>query len=394
MNKKINLFLIVCLALSVILAACQSAPPPTAEEPQQPAVEEPQSEEVEEAPSVEEPEIGGQVNYLGWEGYELPEAFQSFYDEYGVVLNTTYIGSNDEVITKMKAGGPGTYDVGDINARYFNLMATTEMIIPLDESKLPNLEDLFPAWKERGFGYIDGQLYAVPAFFSTTGICYRADLVSEPDWTFYTNPEYQGKYAVSSNGMSDMYIWAMTLGLGQDATKWTQDDLALIKERGMEEFREAATMVTGGGGEMKDLLVRGDVVLVTDCWSQVAANSQKEGVDVQFVTPAGPIKATVDIYFIFTGAPNLDAAYAWLNQAISAEALSIMGTAYDSAVTNMKAYDLMTPELKEKFGYDSINDIISLADFNILPDPDAQPPYVTLDEIFAAFEEIKASSGQ
>ena len=391
MYKKINQILVVALVLSFLLVACQPAQTPTAVGPTQaPPTQAPPTQ----VPPTEAPRIGGQLNYLGWEGYDLPKAFQPFNDQYGVVLNTTYIGSNDEVITKMKAGGPGTYDVGDINARYLNLMATTGMIIPLDESKLPNLVDLFPAWKERGFGYIDGKLYAVPAFFATTGICYRADKVAEPDWSFYTKPEYQGKYAVSSNGMSDMYIWAMTLGLGQDATKWTQDDLASIKARGMEEFKYAATMVTGGGGEMKDLLVRGDVVLVTDCWSQVAANAQKEGVDVKFVTPAGPIKATVDIYFIFTGAQNLDTAYAWLNYAISAEALAIMGTEYDSAVTNMKAYDLMTPELREKFGYTTLNETVNLADFNVLPDPDAQPPYVTLDEIFAAFEEIKTTSGQ
>jgi spermidine/putrescine-binding protein len=112
------------------------------------------------------------------------------------------------------------------------------------------------------------------------------------------------------------------------------------------------------------------------------------------VTPAGPVKATVDIYFIFAGAPNLDTAYSWLNYAISAEALAIMGTAYDSAVTNMKAYDLMTPEVRMKLGYETINDTVNLADFNVLPDPDAKAPNVTLDEIFAAFEEIKATSGQ
>jgi spermidine/putrescine transport system substrate-binding protein len=365
MNKKVIQILTVVLIMSALLSACKTAP-----------------------------KIGGQLNYLGWEGYDDPQAFKPFNDQYKVVLNTTYIGSNDELITKLKAGGPGTYDVGDINARYLNMMAKTGMIIALDESKLPNMKDFFPAWNERKFGFVDGKLYAVPAFFSATGICYRGDLVPEPGWDFYTKPEYQGKYAVSSNGMSDMYIWAMTLGLGQDATKWTTDDLAKIKARGMEEFKYAATMITGGGGEMKDLLVRGDVVLVNDCWSQVALGAQTQGVDVRFVAPPGPIKATVDIYFIFTGAKNLDTAYAWLNYAISAEALAIMAKNYDSAVTNQKAYDLLDPALRTKLGLETMNDTVKMADFNIMPNPDAQAPYVTLDQIFAAFEEIKVTSGK
>jgi hypothetical protein len=41
-----------------------------------------------------------------------------------------------------------------------------------------------------------------------------------------------------------------------------------------------------------------------------------------------------------------------------------------------------------------MNDVVLLADFNILPDTDAKAPNVTLDQIFAAFEEIKATSGQ
>jgi spermidine/putrescine-binding protein len=159
----------------------------------------------------------------------------------------------------------------------------------------------------------------------------------------------------------------------------------------MEEFKHAATMITGGGGEMTDLLVRGDVVLVTDCWDQVAVNAQKQGVNVKSVTPPGPIKATLDIYFIFEGAKNVDAAYAWLNQAISAEAMAIMGTEYGSAVTNVKAFDLMEPDMREKLGFATLNDTIARTEFNIMPDPDAVPPQVSLDDIMKAFEEIKTT---
>jgi len=58
--------------------------------------------------------LGGQLNYLGWEGYDEPEAFKPMTDQ-GVVFNRTYIGNNDELIAKLRAGGAGTYDVGNIN---------------------------------------------------------------------------------------------------------------------------------------------------------------------------------------------------------------------------------------------------------------------------------------
>jgi len=347
---------------------------------------------VEVPAAVEESNIGGQLNILGWEGYDYPPAFQAFYDEYGVVPNATYIGNNDEVISKVKAGGPGVYDIGNINSRYFNAMVEQGMLMPLDEERIPNLVDMFPAFNDREFGIYEGQRYAVPGFFGPTGICYRADLVSEPDWHFYQDPEYQGRYAVTTNPLASMYIWGMDLGLGQDAREWTLDDLELIKERGMAEWEHAALSFSGTG-EAIDLLVRGDVVLTTDCWEAIPVAAQAQGVDVKEVVPPGVTKMWVDIYFILDGAPNVDTAYAWINHALSPTAMKIMGENVGTAISSERAFEIIDPELAEIVGLDTLNEQILNADFNVLPDLDAEAPYVTLADLYKAFDEIQALSG-
>jgi hypothetical protein len=53
------------------------------------------------APAIAQ-NVGGQLNYLGWEGYDDKAAFKPMTDQ-GVVFNTTYIGNNDELIAKFKA---------------------------------------------------------------------------------------------------------------------------------------------------------------------------------------------------------------------------------------------------------------------------------------------------
>ena len=334
--------------------------------------------------------IGGQINVLGWEGYDYPDAFEAFYDVTGVVPNATYIGNNDEIISKFKAGGPGVYDVGNINSRYFVAMAKQGMLVPLDESRLPNLQYLFPAWDEEEFGIYEGQRYAVPGFFGPSGLCYRADLVPEPTWDFYMDPAYQGKYAVTTNPLASMYVWGMDIGKGQDATQWTLDDLEEIKARGMEEWKYAAT-TAGSTGEQVDLLVRGDVVLTTDCWEAVPAAAQEQGVDVKMTVPPGPKKVWVDVYFIFDVAQNVDAAYGWINHAISQEGAAIMADYLNVAVSNQRAFDLLSDELKERVGYDTLNSTLKTAEFNVLPDPDATAPNVALDDLYKAFDEIQAS---
>jgi len=337
-------------------------------------------------------QIGGQLNILGWEGYDDPAVFQPFYDATGVVANSTYIGNNDEVISKYKAGGPGIYDLGDINSRYLKPMIQQGMLMPLDESKLPNLKDIMPAFKELNFGRgDDGKLYAVPAYFGFSTLCYRADLVPEPkDWNFWQEDVYKGKYAVTGNPLASMYIWGMVLGKGQDASKWTQDDLAEIKAYGMAMWKDAAT-TAASLGEQTDLLVRGDAVVTTDCFEFVANEARKQGVDVRSILPSGKVKPWVDVYFIFNGAQNVDAGHAWINYAISPQAMAQLAKNLGTAVSSNPSYTLMDAELVKLLGYGTLNQAIMSAEFNVLPNPDAQPPLVTIDDLYKAFDEIKAS---
>ena len=331
--------------------------------------------------------LGGQLNYLGWEGYDEPEAFKPMTDQ-GVVFNRTYIGNNDELIAKLRARGAGTYDVGNINSRYLGPMVKQGMIMPIDESKLAHHQSLFRAFKD--FGRVDGKLYTVPVFFGFSTLCYRTDLVPTPTWDFYKDPKFIGKYGVAPNPLGDIYVWAMVLGKGMDARKWTQDDLKQIKERGLAEFRNAKTLVATPG-EQKDLLIRGDVVLTTDCYDAVAVGATAQGAKVASVIPPGPRKIWVDMYFIFNGAKNIDAAYAYLNTALSPEGQAIMAKKMELSVSNQDAYKQLPADLVKKLGYEQANELIAGSEFNILPDPDPKPPHVSIRDLYAAFDEIKAA---
>jgi spermidine/putrescine transport system substrate-binding protein len=331
--------------------------------------------------------LGGQLNYLGWEGYDEPDAFKPMTDQ-GVVFNRTYIGNNDELIAKFRAGGAGAYDVGNINSRYLGPMVKQGMIMPIDESKLAHHRSLFQAFKD--FGRVDGKLYTVPVFFGFTTLCYRTDMVPTPTWDFYKDPKFVGKYGVATNPLGNMYVWAMVLGKGMDARKWTQADLKQIKERGLAEFRNAKTVVATPG-EQKDLLIRGDVVLTTDCYDAVAAGAMTQGAKVASVIPPGPRKIWVDMYFIFNGVKNVDAAYAYLNTALSPQAQAIMAKKMELNVSNQDAYKQLPADLVKKLGYEQANELIGGSEFNILPDPDSKPPQVSIRDLYTAFDEIKAA---
>ncbi len=339
---------------------------------------------------VPAPEIGGTISIITWEGYENPDAFQPFYDEYGVTPSTTYIGSNDEVLTKYRAGGPGTYDVTCLNNRYIQVMAEEGMIIPLDLSRIPNWDDLYPAFKEVPYARYEGDLYTLPAFFGFDVINYNADLTDPPDtWFFHRDPKFDGKWGLIDNPAGTIMLWGTILGHGADSSQYTHDILAEIVELGKECVASSKTIIKSFG-EMKDLLIRGDIIAGYTGWEAVTAWGKAEGANLAHCLPPEAAKCWSDNYCIFTGAPNPDTAYAWVNYAISPEAMAILGPGVSSMVSNSKAPALMSEEDREAMGYDGVDEALRNAAWSKFPPKEAEDPYINMDEIFEAWEEVMA----
>lgn len=400
-DRRVGSYIIMMLILALVAAQCGApAAEAPAEEPaaaqdtaaEEPAEEAAPAEAAAADASAETADFDGtQLNFIGWQGYEDPEAFEPFYQESGITLNATYPSNLEEVISLYHAGGPGSYDIGVGMNRYIMMMVDQDILEPLDESKLPNFAEMLPVFKEADWwGRIDGKLYAVPAFVGFDTICYRADLVSEPDWNMHTNEEYIGKYGVLNNPLGNLYLWAMQLGKSLDARTWTQDDLAEIKALGTEVFENAFTVVAGEG-EASDLLARGDIVVMNGCNTGIAARAREAGTDVQIVIPQGPTKMWADFYFIYKGSENIEAAHAWLNHAIAAETMALETTKMGYNPPNEKTYSLIEPELATKLNWPGVNEFIANAPLSVLPEPDAEPPYVTVDDMYKTYDEILTS---
>jgi spermidine/putrescine transport system substrate-binding protein len=386
MNRKA----ILCLALVTLLPvlAAQCVVPATPESVVEEVVV---TEEVAAPAEVEAPSdmdfSDVTLNFIGWQGYEDPEAFQPLYDDTGMKLNATYPSNLEEVISLYQVGGAGSYDIGVGMNRYIMLMKDLDILEPLDESKLPNLEQMLPAFKDPDWwGRIDGELYAVPAFVGFDTLCYNADQVSEPDWLFWQEEEYKGRYGVINNPLGSLYLWAMMLDKTMDAREWTQDDLAEIKAMGKEIYSDALTLVAGEG-EASDLLARGDIIAHFGCNTGIAARAREAGANVVAVVPEGRTKMWADFYFIYKGSGNVDAAHTWLNHAIAAPTMAIETTKMGYNPPNEKTYELIDPELAEKLNWPGVNEFIENAPLSVLPDPDAEPPQVTLDDMYKAYDE-------
>ena len=118
MLRRMGLGVVTIGAAPAILAACgggeEAAAPPPAEpaapppaEPAPPA--EPPAETgatAEPATPAEAPPASGPLDYLSWEGYDVPvEAMEAWKAENGVEIRASYIGNHDDIQGKIASGG-------------------------------------------------------------------------------------------------------------------------------------------------------------------------------------------------------------------------------------------------------------------------------------------------
>ena len=136
------------------------------------------------------------VNWVGWQGYDEPLKLGSFLADNGIALATTYINTNEEIITRLQAGGAGQVDFITIYYGHIPILIAADLIEPIDESKVPAIADIFPEFLNVDTIRKDGKLYAVPFTWGTLSMVYDPAATAKPtSWKDALKDEYKGKVA-------------------------------------------------------------------------------------------------------------------------------------------------------------------------------------------------------
>jgi len=125
----------------------------------------------------------GEVNVLLWSDYCPPGFLKSFKEETGITVNFTGIGSNEEIINKMKATKGKGFDVcSPTNMRSLQ-WEPLDLLQVIDYDRIPNVKNLNPAmlavgdneWSFGGKGS-----HWLPQIWGTEGIAWRSDKWTPP----------------------------------------------------------------------------------------------------------------------------------------------------------------------------------------------------------------------
>jgi spermidine/putrescine-binding protein len=376
-----------------LLAACggddeEAVAPPPAAEPSPPAEPTP--------PAAEAPAASGRIDYLSWEGYDVPvKSMKAWQKENGVNERATYIGNHDDIQSKIKSGGAEGADLITYYQGYKPLYRELGILHAIDEAKLPNLEGLYPFWltdvgNNNFFVEPDGTRTGVPWTFGAIGLTYDSAVIDElPSWYDLLDPKFKGKVAVMDDPVGSFTLAAHVLGF--DPATVTPDQRTKIEDL-LRKMIAQSKGASPSFGDISSLLVSGDVVACWQGWAYMNSTAAAAGKDtIKTSIPKEGSFTFADAYAIPSTVDNVDTAHAWINQVLTPETNAEAAIYLVAGVTVEDALPLLDEATKSLYDYSDVDTFFAKAPLYNNP-PVESDEFVTMSQWLERWQEIKAGA--
>ena len=273
-----------------------------------------------------------ELNLFVWTEYiptEWKECYELIYD---VKINHDEYSSNEEMYAKLSAGGT-SFDLVLPTDYIISLMISQGMLQKWDKSKLGIMDNIDSGFKDLPFD--PGNEYTIPYMSGTDAIVYNADRVPNPpeSWEDLWNSEYAGRLVLLDDPRVVIGFTLMTLGY--DLNTKDPQQLEEAKTKLLELIPNVKLF---DSDSPKTALIAGDVDL-GNVWNGEAFTAQLEDPAFQYVFPTEGTILWQDNWAIPTGAPHLDAAYAWVNYIEQGDLFWLMLRDFPYTVPNKAALD-------------------------------------------------------
>lgn len=286
----------------------------------------------------------GEVNAIVWTNYLTKEFLAGFTKSTGIKVNMTPLGSNEELINKMKATKGRGFDVITPTLNRKGQWIDLKLTQPWNLSKIPNLNNVEPAFVSASKAWTwGGGQHHLPHIWGTEAMAWRTDLYKTEYGKLSLGdlwiPEMKGK--VQGRPHSTM------AGIGRhlaEIGKLPPFTDAYKNEESMRKIWDEITKFAVAhkpwikafwndhNTQKSNFMQNGCVIGQT--WDGPAIELMKEGKPVQYMAPKEGAFAWLDGLCMPVGAKNKEQAYALVNAIYTVESAadSAIKTGYNGTV--------------------------------------------------------------
>ncbi|MGA1408372.1 MAG: ABC transporter substrate-binding protein [Prochlorotrichaceae cyanobacterium] len=277
-----------------------------------------------------------------WAGYIDEELIQRFTEDTGIDVVVDTYDSNETMLAKLQAGGGDNYSIIYPSDYMVREMIKLDLLLPLDHDRLERLDELFPNYQDPA--YDPGNRYSLPISWGTTGLTYNTRMISTPleDWPdLWNNVGGLTRRITMLNDVRET-LGSILKGLGYSYN--TQDPKAIEEAyQVLLSLKPAVASFTTDA--WREQLLAGDL-WVSMAYSVDASTALEESEDLAYVVPKSGSSLWTDTLVIPKRAPNVDAAYAWMNLTADPDISAALMQRLFFATPSQVAYDRLPAEFQ------------------------------------------------
>ena len=280
------------------------------------------------------------LNLFCWSEYVPQAVIDGFTKETGIKVNTENYASNEEMLSKLLAGG-SKYDLIQPSEYTVEALIKKEKLDALTLENIPNLKNLDPKFLKMPFDP-EGK-YSVPWMVGTVGIVVNTAKVKTPI-TGYKDV-FDGTHKrriVVLNDSREIVSWALAT-LGISANDMTPENLEKAKPILAGWLPQVKVY---DSDSPKTALLNGDVDLGI-VWSGEAAILWKKNKKFTYVLPAEGAHQFIDSLAVPKGAPNKENAEKFINYILKPEVSVLISGEFPYTNPNAEAVKLLKQEQRE-----------------------------------------------
>jgi spermidine/putrescine transport system substrate-binding protein len=292
----------------------------------------------------------GTLSMFTWGAYNDPDIVGSLADtDLGVTMQVDYYNSNEDLVTKLSAAaGTGGFDIVVPTGPFVPQLIEKGLLQKLDMAQLPNFVNIDPIYNGRSWD--PNNEYTVCKDWGSTGWLYNKAVIDREiaTWADFIDVcmnEGSGRCSMldSAGNLTGMYFWAN----GIDWTTEKKEDLDAAEAFLVGEF---ASHVSGFDSYPSTAVAQGsyDISMMWNGDARAAFSNILDAGgnpdDWVWGLGAPETELWMDNYCIPEGAPNPEAAHAWINWLLTPQ-ISIKDLEFHGYHSGMKHIDQLIAEL-------------------------------------------------
>ncbi len=248
--------------------------------------------------------------FLNWGDYIAPELVDAFEQRYRVDVVEHFFTSDQQRSLLLQASAGEGFDLILVAGSDLRLYAQQGWLAPLNEALVPTLVDIDSTWRNAFSGTFR---YGMPYFWGTTGIAYRADLLTEAPgaWMDLFRPNAELKGAVQMTDDSSELVQAALKALGYSLNSEVPQEVAEARQLLLDQLPDVVEYAYSAELELSPLL--SGRARAAYCYNGDALMLQELNPNIRYVVPEEGTNLWADYIAVGAKAREPELAHLFLN---------------------------------------------------------------------------------